>query len=166
MSLEGTPLDFATTDLCDQFPRRVQPADPIFGDYGGLPTFAGEMTTVKVLEDNVLVRRLLESDGRGRVLIVDGMASLACALLGDRLGGLAAENGWCGIVLNGCIRDSAQLGKIPIGIRALAAHPRKSGKQGLGDVGVPVAFAGVVFQPGHFVYADQDGLLVAAERLH
>ncbi len=150
-----------TADLCDEFDSEVRVAEPIFRDFGGLRAFCGRVRTVRVRDDNSLVRAALETDGQGAVLVVDGGGSLRCALVGDRLGQLAYDNGWSGIVVHGCVRDSADLGTIPIGLKALASAPRKSRKRGEGEENVPLSFAGVVFKPGDHLYADPDGIVVA-----
>ena len=154
-----------TADLSDAHPQ-VQIAEPVFRDYGGQVAFCGPAFTVRVFEDNAPVRSVLETPGQGRVLVVDGGASLNCALLGDQLGALAVQNGWVGVVINGCVRDTAALSRLPLGVRALAAHPRRSGKGGTGEQDVSLMFAGVSIEPGHWVYADADGLLVSPEQLH
>jgi regulator of ribonuclease activity A len=150
-----------TPDLSDAHPE-AQVAEAVFGDYGGREAFHGPVATLKVFEDNALVRATLESPGEGRVLVVDGGGSKRCALVGGNLARLAAEQGWAGIVVNGCVRDSAELRAYPVGIKALGLHPRKSEK-GLhsGHAGRAVTFAGVVFRPGAWVYADADGVLVS-----
>jgi len=153
----------ATTDISDALGDAARVAAPFFSDYGGRKTFAGQIATVKCLEDNVLVRQALETPGEGRVLVVDGGGSTNCALLGDMLAALALRNGWAGIVVNGCIRDSAEIAGIDIGVKALATHPRKSRKQGLGDRDIPVEFAGIEFVPGEYLYADGDGIVVTRE---
>ncbi len=158
-------MTIKTADLCDEHAERVRIADPIFRPYGGRPAFSGPITTLRVFEDNVLVRSALEEAGDGRVLVVDGAASTRCALLGDQLAALAAGNGWAGVVVNGCIRDSADIAAIDIGVRALATMPLKSRKLGRGERDVTVAFAGIAFEPGHHLYADEDGLLVSADAL-
>lgn len=158
-------MTIRTADLCDEHAERVSIADPLFRAYGGRAAFAGPITTLRVFEDNVLVRAALEEAGDGRVLVVDGAGSMRCALLGDQLAALAADNGWAGVVVNGCIRDSADIAGIDIGVRALATMPLKSRKLGRGERDVPVAFAGVPFEPGHHLYADEDGLLVSADAL-
>jgi len=123
------------------------------------------MATVKVFEDNTLVRAALETPGAGRVLVVDGGGSRRCALLGDRLAQLAIDNGWAGLIINGCIRDSREVDAMDIGVKALAAHPAKSAKRGEGQEEISVAFAGVRFEPGCFVYADADGIVVSDRAL-
>ena len=155
----------STPDLCDQFGDRLQVAEPRFRDYGGTLAFAGTIETLKVHEDNALVRRVLETPGRGRVLVVDGDGSLRSALVGGRLAALAAENDWRGIVVHGAVRDAAELAAAATGIKALALSPRKSGKAGTGAQGVSVSFAGVTFTPGHFLWADADGIVVAERDL-
>ncbi len=148
-----------TADLCDDHDVRV--AEPIFSSFGLRGSFGGPVSTVRVFEDNVLVRRALEEPGLGRVLVVDGGGSLRCALLGDRLAALARDNDWAGVVVNGCIRDSAEIDEMEIGVRAIATHPRKSVKRGEGERDVPVALAGVRIAPGEYLYADFDGVIVS-----
>ncbi len=157
--------EFATADLYDAHAERVQVADPLLRDFGGAARFAGPIATCKVFEDNTLVRAALEDRGEGRVLVVDGGGSLRCALVGDQIAALAQRNGWSGIVVWGCIRDAAALARMPIGVKALAANPRKSVKRGEGARDVPLGFAGVRFVPGAWLYADADGILVAAAPL-
>jgi regulator of ribonuclease activity A len=154
-------VSFTTPDLCDEFARQVRAAEPLFRDCGGVLSFTGVIETVKVFEDNALVRLVLEAEGRGRVLVVDGGGSVRCALVGGRLAALAHQNGWSGIVVHGCVRDSAELADTPIGVKALHAVPMKSGKSGTGQRSIPVTFAGVTFTPGAHLYADRDGILVA-----
>ena len=155
-----------TADLYDQHEGKVQVGLPLLRDYGGRATFHGEVFTVKVFEDNSLVRRALEQPGRGRVLVVDGGASLNCALVGDLLAGLALDNHWSGILVNGCVRDARALSSLALGIKALNTNPRKSVKKGQGEEGVEVHFAGLTFRPGQWVYCDEDGILLSETALH
>lgn len=154
-----------TTDLCDRYAKDVQVLDPMFADFGGDIDFAGPVSTVKCFEDNSLVRGALEEDGRGRVLVVDGGASDRCALVGDNLAQLAIDNDWAGILVYGCIRDTAEIGAMPVAVKALAPHPLKSNKQGLGERDLAVRFAGVTFEPGAWLYADADGVIVSPSQL-
>jgi regulator of ribonuclease activity A len=154
-------VSFKTPDLCDGFEESVRVAEPLFRDFGGATSFHGPVATVRVFEDNVLVREALETDGQRRVLVVDGGGSTRCALLGDRLARFAFENDWAGIIINGCIRDSEEISKIPVGVKALHAVPRRSAKEGVGERDVPVSFAGITFAPGTHLYADADGVIVA-----
>lgn len=156
---------WTTADLCDQYGASLQVAQPLLHNYGGAASFCGPIATVKVNEDNTSVRLRLQEPGLGRVLVVDGGGSLACALVGDQLGSLARSNGWAGIVVNGCIRDRAALGAMDVGVLALAAMPRKSEKRGPGEHDVAVTFGGVTFTPGHYLYADADGIVVAPSPL-
>jgi len=158
-------MELKTTDLCDNYARVIQVADPILHDYGKRLAFSGPISTIKVFEDNSLVRAALEEAGNGRVLVVDGGGSLRCALLGDQLAALGAKNNWAGVVVYGCIRDSAAIAKINLGVKGLATHPLRSVKRGVGERDVLVKFAGIIFRPGHFLYADEDGLLVAEDPL-
>ena len=153
----------ATTDISDALGDAAHVAAPIFSDYGGRKIFSGEIATVRCFEDNSFVRQALETPGEGRVLVVDGGGSTNCALLGDMLASLALRNGWAGIVVHGCIRDSVEISGIDIGVKALATHPRKSNKQGLGERDIPVVFAGIEFKPGEYLYADTDGIVITQE---
>lgn len=154
-----------TADLCDDNEGKVRVCHPMFHHYGGRKAFAGQIATLKVFEDNSLVREALASPGNGRVLVVDGGGSLRCALVGDQLGLLGVKNGWSGVVVYGCIRDSKPLGDMDIGVLALATNPLKSVKKGIGDKDVTVHFGGVSFIPGEWLYADEDGVIVSAEPL-
>ncbi len=158
-------MEFTTADLCDAFPQSVRLVEPLFREYGLIEQFAGPIETVKVFEDNTLLRQVLEENGRGRVLVVDGGGSLRCALVGGRLAALAQHNGWSGLLIHGCVRDSAEIRRIKVGIRALNTAPRASSKQGGGERGGAVAFAGVSFSPGQCLYADGDGILLADRNL-
>ena len=152
----------STSDLCDRFGDEVRVAAPIFADFGGRLSFQGQIVTVKVYEDNVLVRAELETAGQGRVLVIDGGGSLRCALVGDQVGGLARANGWAGLVIYGCVRDTSALKTMDLGIKALAACPRKSAKKGWGEREIPLTFAGQTFRPGEWLAADSDGIVVSA----
>lgn len=158
-------MGFQTADLCDRHEGKVKVVTPLFQSYGGQKTFSGRIATLKVHEDNVLVRNALSQQGKGKVLVVDGGGSLRCALVGDQLAELAHKNGWQGIVVYGCIRDSAAIGHMPIGILALNTHPQKSVKKGAGDINIPVSFGDVTFTPDHHLYADSDGVVVAEKAL-
>lgn len=159
-------MSLLTTDLCDNHPDKVRVAEPLtFKDYGGAKQFHGQIETVKCFEDNSLVRKALEQNGLGKVLVVDGGGSMRCALLGDMLGELAVKNKWNGIVIYGCIRDSAAMATLQLGVKALAAIPLKSNKRNEGQQNIPVRFAGVDFVPGEFLYADEDGIIVSKEAL-
>ena len=154
---------FATTDLCDAHPE-VQVCDPVFTAFGGRRAFSGPLTTVKVFEDNTLIKQAVEGPGHGRVLVVDGGGSTRCGLVGGNLAVSAATNGWAGIVVNGCIRDADELAEQPVGIRALGTFPRKS-ERGLhsGQAGRTVVFAGVTFREGEWLCVDSDGIVVLPE---
>ena len=153
-------MTFTTTDLSDAHPE-AQICDPVFQAFGGRPVFSGPITTLKVFEDNSLVREAVQEPGEGRVLVVDGGGSLRCGLFGGNLAVAAARNGWAGVVINGCARDADEIDAEPIGVRALALHPRRS-ERGLhsGQAGIPVHFAGVLFRKGEWLLADRDGVLV------
>jgi regulator of ribonuclease activity A len=160
---------FKTPDLCDEFEaelgKTVRVVTPMFQRYGGRNSFSGEIVTLKVFEDNSLVREAFAANGQGKVLVIDGGGSLRCALVGDQLAILAQKNGWEGVVVYGCIRDSADINGIDIGVRALNTHPQKSIKKGVGDRDIAVTFGGVTFNPGDKLYADDDGILVSSRAL-
>ena len=158
-------MTFKTPDLCDQFEGQVRVVAPMFQRYGGRNTFSGQIVTLKLFEDNSLVREAFAEDGKGKVLVIDGGGSLRCALVGDQLAILAQKNSWEGVVVYGCIRDSVDINQIDIGVRALDTHPLKSIKKGAGDRDIAVAFGGVTFTPGEWLYADEDGVIVAAAPL-
>ena len=156
---------FVTADLCDVHEALLRSCLLQFRDFGALRRFCGMIRTVKCYDDNVLVRRTLETPGEGKVLVVDGAGYLGSALIGDQIALLAQQNGWAGVVINGAVRDVVALAGIGIGVKALGSNPRKSGKAGVGQVDVPVTLGGVTFHPGEWLYSDEDGLLVAAEEL-
>ncbi len=151
----------ATADLCDKHIDRLQVLDPMLSDFGGLGMFEGEIVTLKLFEDNTLVRTMLEKDGSGKVLVIDGGGSFRCALVGDQLAELAVENHWRGLIVYGCVRDTRQMMDMELGVKALAASPVKSIKRNEGQVNIPVRFGGVDFIPGNYLYADEDGVVVA-----
>ena len=153
-------LGWTTPDLCDRYPQ-VAIAEPCLRSFGGRGTFYGAIATVRCFEDNSRVRELAGTPGLGRVLVVDGHGSLRHALLGDQIGAKAVANGWTGVLVNGCVRDVEILATLPLGVLALAACPRRTDPRGQGDIDVPVNFAGVSFAPGHWVYADGNGVLVS-----
>lgn len=160
-------MTFTTADLCDAYAdqKHFQIAEPLFTAFGAEPAFSGQITTLKVFEDNVLVRKTLQEKADNRVLVIDGGGSHRCALLGADLAQLACDNGWRGIVVYGCIRDSVEINQLPIGIRALHTHPLKSHKRGLGERDLLVTFAGVNFKKDHYLYADEDGMIVSDSML-
>ena len=154
-----------TPDLCDAYPELVQVVDPMFANFGGVEAFGGEIVTVKCFEDNSIVKEQVAKPGAGKVMVVDGGASMRAALLGDMLAEKAAESGWEGIIVYGCIRDVDVIAEMELGVQALASHPKKTEKRGLGDLNIPVTFGGVTFVPGQFVYADNNGVIISSEIL-
>jgi len=158
-------MSIVTPDLCDAFPDLVQIAEPLFANFGGRDAFGGQIHTVKCFEDNSKVKEQLALPGQGKVLVVDGGGSLRCALLGDQVAAQAAKNGWAGVLIYGCVRDVDVLAQTDLGIQALAAHPKKTEKRDLGDVNLAVTFAGLTFHPGHFLYADNNGVIISPKAL-
>jgi regulator of ribonuclease activity A len=150
-----------TADLCDAHADAVQVCEPVFHAFGGCSAFSGPVSTVRCFEDNSRIKEAVESPGEGRVLVVDGGGSRRRALLGGNLGGAAVKNGWAGIIIHGCIRDSGEIAGMNLGVRALGTMPLRSEKRGEGERDVSVRFAGATFRPGDHVYVDEDGIVVS-----
>ncbi|MDP2821423.1 MAG: ribonuclease E activity regulator RraA [Sulfuritalea sp.] len=159
-------MNLLTADLCDANEGQVRVVEPMFNSFGGRVAFFGRIATLKLFEDNSLVRKALESPGDGRVLVIDGGGSLRRALVGDQLAALGVKNGWSGIIVYGCIRDSRAIGEMDIGVFAVDTHPMKTVKRNVGEAEIPVSFGGVTFMPGEWLYADEDGVIVNATALH
>lgn len=158
-------MEYNTSALCDIYLEQVDVVEPMFSNFGGSASFAGQITTVKCFEDNGLIRELLEQDGLGRVLLIDGGGSLRRALIDTELASLAEENEWEGIVVYGCVREVDELEDMSIGIQALASIPVGATAQGVGEVDVPVNFGGVTFLPEDYLYADNTGVILSQEPL-
>ncbi len=154
-----------TADLYDKYEEKLQVCAPVFHHFGGHHSFHGRIATLKCFEDNSLVSKSLAQPGEGRVLVVDAGGSLRCAMLGDQLAQKAVDNGWVGVLMFGCIRDRDDISRMELGVLALASNPRKSIKKGAGEAGIPVEFAGVVFRPEEWLYADRDGVVVLPEQV-
>lgn len=151
----------STPDLCDTYGDGLSVLEPVFVNYGGREAFSGVCVTVKCFEDNSKVKALAATNGESRVMVIDGGGSLRRALLGDMIAAQALANGWSGFVINGAVRDVDALASMDLGVQALGAHPMKTEKRNLGDVDVPVTFAGVTIHPGDFVAADNNGIVVS-----
>lgn len=161
--MNDTP-SIVTPDICDAHPE-VAVVDPVFANFGGRDAFAGPVRTIKCFEDNSMVKQAVAEPGEGAVLVVDAGGSYRCAMLGDMLAEQAVSNGWAGIVMNGCVRDVDILVTLDLGVQALGSHPRKSEKRGEGQRDIPVTFGGVSISPGQWLYADNNGILIADQRL-
>lgn len=163
--------EFVTCDLLDDnSDKAIGVVSPYidgksFKNYGGRTSFGGQAVTVKCFEDNSRVKELLATDGDGRVLVVDGGGSMRCALLGDMIAESAVKHGWAGVIVYGCVRDVDAMRQMELGVMALASIPQKSTRKGIGEVGVTLQFGGVTIRDGDYVYADNNGILVAAEPL-
>jgi regulator of ribonuclease activity A len=158
-------MTFKTADLYDANPTEVRIADPGFNHYGGRKRFVGQITTLLVYEDNVLVHELLKQPGEGKVIVIDGGGSLRNAIVGDILAQRAKDQGYAGFVINGAARDISTTANIDIGLMAMGVNPTKPKKNGFGERGKPLRFAGVTFTPGEWLYADEDGILLCARKL-
>ena len=157
---------FPTADIADVVGPDVQSCDTQFQNYGGRTDFAGRIVTVRCMEDNGLVKEILNSPGKGKVLVIDAGGSLHTAMVGDQIAEAAVNNGWNGIIVHGAIRDSARIAKLDIGVKALGTNPRKSAKDGVGKVDGKLTIGCVEFLPDHIVYSDADGVVVLPEPLH
>ena len=155
----------STPDLYDDFEDIATTCSAQFRDFGGRKQFSGKIRTVKCRNDNQLFRALMDEPGNGAVAVVDGGGSTEVALIGDIIAAKAARNGWSGVVINGAVRDVGDLSEIAIGIKALGTNPAKSIKKGQGSVDVMLHFGGARFEPGHWIYCDENGVLVAPKAL-
>lgn len=166
----STPA-FVTCDLLDDHPEHdfqvVSPSidGKFFKSYGAIKSFGGQVVTVKCFEDNSRVKELLATDGQGKVLVVDGGASMRCALMGDMIAESAVKNHWSGVIIYGCVRDVDAIAELNLGVHALAAIPQKSNRKGLGEVDISLSFGGVTVQSGDYVYADNNGIIISKEKL-
>lgn len=159
-------MDFVTCDLCDDHAADVRVMTGIlWQSFGGRKVFGGEAVTVKCFEDNSRVKELLNSDGKGRVLVVDGGGSLRNALIGDQIAASANKHGWAGVIIHGACRDVDELAKIDVGVFALGAVPIKSNRRGEGQQDIEITIGGVALKSGDFVYADNNGVIVSAKKL-
>lgn len=149
----------STADLIDERGDALASMALQFRNFGGNPKFSGPIRTVRCFHDNALLKSVLSSPGEGAVLVIDGGGSLERALVGDIIAGLAVDNGWAGIIVHGAIRDRVAIGELPIGLKALGTNPAKSGKEGSGELDIPITFGGVTFLPGQPVWCDEDGIL-------
>ncbi|MEH6443588.1 MAG: putative 4-hydroxy-4-methyl-2-oxoglutarate aldolase [Oceanospirillaceae bacterium] len=152
-------------EICDQHADKISILEPMLVNFGARETFYGEIVTLKAFEDNSKVRELVAQDGTGKVLVVDGGASMRHAMLGDMLAHKASKNGWQGIIINGCVRDVNAMADINLGVQALGSHPLKTEKRGLGDVNIDISFGGITFKAGEYVYADNNGVLTSVKAL-
>mmetsp|Transcript_7088 Transcript_7088/g.10160 ORF Transcript_7088/g.10160 Transcript_7088/m.10160 type:complete len:197 (-) Transcript_7088:243-833(-) len=154
-----------TADLCDYFfksPQRLSICEPnMLQNFGKKEAFSGQIETIRCFESNPLVGEIIAEKGNNRVLVIDAGGSNRCAVLGDKLVAMAWRNGWAGIIVNGYIRDSKMIKSIKVGVKALGTHPLKSSKVYKGEKGCSVSFAGVEFVPGHWLYSDEDGVIVS-----
>lgn len=150
-----------TADLIDAHGDQLKFCDLPFRLFGRVRSFSGIIATIRCFEDNVLISRALDQKGDGRVLVVDAGGSTRCAVVGDLMAEKAMKNGWAGIIIRGAIRDSLEVSDMDFSVMALATSPVKSSKTGAGSTDIPVTFGNVEFVPGHYVYADDDGILVS-----
>ena len=160
----------STPDICDAHESKLADGslmvlEPLFTGFGGKESFHGEAVTIKCFEDNSVLKELVATSGHGKVIVMDGGGSLRRAILGDMLAEKASKNGWVGLVINGCIRDVDEIDNTDIGVKALDTHPVKTKKRGIGDLNVPVTFAGHTIRPGNWVYSDNNGIVISDIKL-
>ncbi|WP_353140623.1 ribonuclease E activity regulator RraA [Acinetobacter pragensis] len=164
-------VPFVTCDLLDDHPEKeIQVVTPsmdgkFFKSYGARKSFGGQAVTVKCFEDNSRVKELLATEGAGKVLVVDGGASMRCALMGDLIAESAVKNHWNGVVIYGCVRDVDAIAALDLGVHALACIPQKSNRKGAGETDIQLNFGGVSIQTGDYIYADNNGIIVSKEAL-
>jgi len=158
-------MTFLTADLIDAHGDKLQSCETQFRQFGGRRRFHGPVRTIRTLEDNALIKELLNQPGGGAVLVIDGGGSLRTALIGDQIAAAAQKNGWAGVIIHGAVRDTVALGGLDLGVKALGSNPRKSAKLGTSGVDEPIAFGGATFAPGAWVYSDEDGIVVSAVQL-
>lgn len=158
-------MTFKTADLSDANEGSLQIVLPGLLNFGGRKRFHGEIVTIHSLDDNSRVREQIRTAGDGRVLVIDNDASMRCAMLGDMMAAALIENGWSGVVINGCIRDSVDISGMDIGVKALSTNPLRSVKEDRGEVNVELSFLGAIFRPGEYLYSDEDGILLSATAL-
>ena len=154
-----------TPDLCDEFESKITLLNLPLQNFGQRGAFWGKIVTVRCYHDNSKVREVLETDGNGKVLVVDGNGSCQKALLGDQLAILAIENGWEGVIVNGAVRDVGMMSQMDLGVQALGASPFKTEKRGMGQVNVTLTVHNQLIQPGDYIYADWNGVLISSELL-
>ena len=158
-------MQIITADLCDQYADQIDYLQLDLIDFGTKESFSGRTVTVKVYEDNSYVRKLLEENGKGKVLIIDGGGSKRCALVGDNLAQLAIDNQWEGIIVYGCIRDSKEINTMPVGIKAMGTCPLKSIKRNVGIIKEQLIIEGTKINDDQYVYADSDGVIFSKDQL-
>ena len=158
-------MSFSTPDLSDKNPD-AQALAPILQNLGGKKVFWGKIETLKCPDDNSYVKELLNSDGDGKVLVVDADGISTVALLGDMIAEAGVRNNWSGIVINGYVRDIDILSKLDIGVQAIGTMPVRSEKKNQGQVGIDISFGGLTFSSGDYVYADNNGLLLSKLELN
>lgn len=158
-------MEYNTSALCDIYFDQIDVVEPMFSNFGGCASFAGQITIIKCFEDNGIIRSILQEDGEGRVLLIDGGGSLRRALIDAEIAALAEENNWEGLVVYGCVREVDELEDMSIGIQALASIPVGAVSQEVGEVDIPVNFGGVTFVPDDYLYADNTGIIISQEAL-
>ena len=159
-------MTFAIADLCDAHPDVVKVCQTPFRSFGKVSAFHGPIRTLSVLDDNALVRQALERPGQGAVLVVNGGGSLKRALVGDNLAKLAIDNGWAGLIIHGAVRDTGVINTMKIGVKAVGTIPLRADREAIGEIDIPTSFGSVIFTPGEWLYADEDGLIISPRPLH
>lgn len=121
---------------------------------------AGPALTVKARPgDNLMLHYALDIAEPGDVIVVDAGGDLTNALIGEMMVAYAIKRGVAGIVINGAIRDAANIGAGDFPLFAAGISHRGPYKDGPGEINVPIAIDGMVIEPGDLVIGDDDGLL-------
>ena len=152
-------------DLSDQHSDQIQIGKLELKSFGGMHSISGEIYTVSCSDDNSVVKDILSSKGKNKVLVIDASGVTHASMIGDQIAASAVKNNWVGIVVNGCIRDVEELKTLPIGIFARGVVAQKTNKKNHGFEDVLISFGSVVMTSGKWIYIDQNGWLVADNKL-
>ncbi len=152
-------------DICDDYPAALV-CELMFTDYAKRSCFHGEAVTFSTYEDNKGIREILARGGKGKVLVVDGRGSQRRALCGGNIAQEAVDFGWAGMIFNGAIRDTHEFAELDIGAKALKCTPMRPRTDGIGLADVQLRFGGIVVNPGDYIYADLDGVIVTPKPVH
>lgn len=158
-------MQYNTTELCSIYSELIDVVDPIFSNYGGRSSFGGKVVTVKCFENNGMIMNLVETDGEGKVLVIDGGGSTRRALININIAETAAKNGWEGILCYGSVCDVDALEEVDIGIQGLVSIPVGATESDIGESDLAINFGGVTFLPDDHIYADNTGIILSPDPL-
>ena len=158
-------MEYNTSELCNIYADLIDVVDPIFCNFGGRSSFGGQVVTVKCFENNRLIKKVLDANGQGKVLVIDGGGSTRRALIDIEIAEKATENDWEGIICYGSVRDVDALETLDLGIQGLVSIPVGANDQDIGESDLAINFAGVTFLPEDHIYADNTGIILSPEPL-